>query len=574
MAPQDARQVTDELTEVAPTSTLAPGTSLAPLAVPGSLLKQLEALEVLADAIASVDPRTTHATTAAEASQRVHAVMDRLTAQRWGWIAEVESAGLWGLDAAQSFPRWLAASERLPVSAAHRDVRVARTLTDHLPHTAAAAREGSITAEHARLMATVAATSDQRRAALSAPVPGEAWDDAPTRKATTPPDTTLPETEAADGEAAEGEAAGGEAAGTGAPRTATAGTGTNGTGAPTAKTPGTGEQLLLAHARVHTPAGFATLARRFAHVADPEADERGYRQAREREFLDVTHTLGGYHLAGFLTDEHGQLVKTALRAITGVPQADDGLRATQRRAVALGGMARLVLDRGLVGKGSAVRPHLSVVTSWSELTRLARHSGIVVDVTRTRPDSDAVSSTASTSIIGVAQAAHDEGAPAGALATPPGSDDLDDWNLVLGIGPGHYEDGTGPIPRSVLARIAADCELTRVVLGPDSEILDVGRTRRTFTGARRRAVIARDRHCVWPGCDAPPQIGQIHHAVTHWADGGRTTTDNAALLCFFHHRHVDTHDIAMRFVDGSWSFHRPDRTPRRTVGTSSPDEPP
>lgn len=114
--------------------------------------------------------------------------------------------------------------------------------------------------------------------------------------------------------------------------------------------------------------------------------------------------------------------------------------------------------------------------------------------------------------------------------------------------------GRGPVPRSVLRQIAADCELTRVVFGPDSQAIDVGRTQRTFTGPRRRAVIARDKHCVWPGCQAPPEHGQIHHARLHWADGGVTATDNAALLCWFHHDYVDRRRIAMSFADGRWQF--------------------
>src|SRR5690606_20491227 len=85
----------------------------------------------------------------------------------------------------------------------------------------------------------------------------------------------------------------------------------------------------------------------------------------------------------------------------------------------------------------------------------------------------------------------------------------------------------------------------------------VGRAQRTFTGPRRKAIIARDRHCVWPGCDEPPERAQIHHARVHWADGGRTSTDNAALLCWHHHDHVDARRIAMSFIDGRWHFGEP-----------------
>ena len=132
-----------------------------------------------------------------------------------------------------------------------------------------------------------------------------------------------------------------------------------------------------------------------------------------------------------------------------------------------------------------------------------------------------------------------------------------EWQHLLESPPATWSDGRGPVPPEVLKRIAADCALTRVIFGPESQILDVGRAQRTFTGPRRKAIIARDQHCVWTGCHEPPERAQIHHARVHWADGGRTATDNAALLCWYHHDHVDTRRIAMTFTDGRWHFDTP-----------------
>jgi hypothetical protein len=67
------------------------------------------------------------------------------------------------------------------------------------------------------------------------------------------------------------------------------------------------------------------------------------------------------------------------------------------------------------------------------------------------------------------------------------------------------------------------------------------------TGQQRRAVIARDQHCVYPGCDQPPARCEVHHAVTHWADGGNTSVANSALLCWYHHQLVDTCGITMHW---------------------------
>ena len=79
-------------------------------------------------------------------------------------------------------------------------------------------------------------------------------------------------------------------------------------------------------------------------------------------------------------------------------------------------------------------------------------------------------------------------------------------------------------------------------------MLDVGRAQRTVTGQMRRAVIARDRHCVFPGCDQPASRCEVHHAVTHWADGGGTSAANSALLCWHHHQLVDAKGITMHWT--------------------------
>jgi hypothetical protein len=53
--------------------------------------------------------------------------------------------------------------------------------------------------------------------------------------------------------------------------------------------------------------------------------------------------------------------------------------------------------------------------------------------------------------------------------------------------------------------LACDAIITRIIFGPDSEVLDIGRKTRIWTAAQRRAIIARDRHCQGPGCQAKPR---------------------------------------------------------------------
>jgi hypothetical protein len=85
-----------------------------------------------------------------------------------------------------------------------------------------------------------------------------------------------------------------------------------------------------------------------------------------------------------------------------------------------------------------------------------------------------------------------------------------------------------------LRRMACDATIIPVVLGSDSEILDVGRARRLFTPGLLRAIWLRDKGCTIPGCTAPPFWADAHH-ILHWVDGGPTSLTNGALLCGRHH---------------------------------------
>ena len=87
---------------------------------------------------------------------------------------------------------------------------------------------------------------------------------------------------------------------------------------------------------------------------------------------------------------------------------------------------------------------------------------------------------------------------------------------------------------SAAARIAA---LATTLLGTRIP-LAVGRTARTATPAQRRALAARDKGCIIPGCGIPAEACQTHH-VQDWAAGGNTDLPNLALLCWAHHRQVD-----------------------------------
>lgn len=91
-------------------------------------------------------------------------------------------------------------------------------------------------------------------------------------------------------------------------------------------------------------------------------------------------------------------------------------------------------------------------------------------------------------------------------------------------------------------QIACDAGIIPTILGTSSEPIDLGRARRLFTPGMTRHLWLRDHGCSFPGCDAPAHWCDAHH-LWHWADGGPTTLDNAALLCARHHTIVHTHRL-------------------------------
>jgi hypothetical protein len=170
--------------------------------------------------------------------------------------------------------------------------------------------------------------------------------------------------------------------------------------------------------------------------------------------------------------------------------SDDLRSRNHRYADALVELAEHSLDAGLVRSVGGQRPHLQVTTTLETL-------------------------------------AGTPGAPAGVL------------------------EGAGPIAGATVQRVACDASISRVVLGPDAAVLDVGRTHRLPTLATRRALRARDRGCAWPGCDRTASWTAAHHLV-HWAQGGATELGNLVLLCYRHHRQI--HEGGWQLVRGENSL--------------------
>ncbi|WP_419554565.1 HNH endonuclease signature motif containing protein [Candidatus Poriferisodalis sp.] len=108
---------------------------------------------------------------------------------------------------------------------------------------------------------------------------------------------------------------------------------------------------------------------------------------------------------------------------------------------------------------------------------------------------------------------------------------------------GVTETGT-ELSGAELRKLACDAQVVPVVMGGASEVLDVGRASRTIPPSIRRALIARDQGCVWPGCERAPIHCDGHH-IQHWIDDGPTCLANLALLCHSHHHRLHEHNLVL-----------------------------
>ena len=96
--------------------------------------------------------------------------------------------------------------------------------------------------------------------------------------------------------------------------------------------------------------------------------------------------------------------------------------------------------------------------------------------------------------------------------------------------------GASELPISTVRRLCCDGSIIPIIENAKGEPLNVGRKVRTLTTAIRRALWARDKGCVFPGCHCKRSVDGHH--IKHWADGGETSLDNLVLLCTRHHRLV------------------------------------
>ena len=145
---------------------------------------------------------------------------------------------------------------------------------------------------------------------------------------------------------------------------------------------------------------------------------------------------------------------------------------------------------------------------------------------------------------------------------------IDYQDLVKQIGTSGRAVFTGLITPRTVRKMACDADLIPIVFGGKGEVLDIGRAQRLFTPAQRRALVARDKGCAFPGCTMPAHWTEAHH-IRYWKKHkGRTSVANGVLLCSFHHHLIHAEDWIIESIDGiPWfippAYIDPSQVPRR-----------
>lgn len=128
--------------------------------------------------------------------------------------------------------------------------------------------------------------------------------------------------------------------------------------------------------------------------------------------------------------------------------------------------------------------------------------------------------------------------------------------LRTGLGIGVLDDGTH-IPASEVRRLACNANIIPVVLGGKSQVLDLGRKRRFYTGHQRRAMALQHPTCRAEKCTVPAAWCDAHHFAKPWAEGGKTDLKDGRLLCPWHHtRSHDDRYLVNELPNGDVRFTR------------------
>ena len=266
------------------------------------------------------------------------------------------------------------------------------------------------------------------------------------------------------------------------------------------------EQTLVAHCARFGPRQLARLARHIIEVVAPDLAEAT--EARRLTALEAAAhrktrlTLrrigdGTTQINGLLPDATATRLATYLEAFTNPRKANDRPN-TDPGAAAGDPLVRLTYPRRL---GHAFCQLLESL----DPARLPRHGGDATTIMVTLSLDQLRNQLATAEIIGASHL--------------PGDDDP-----VL-------------ITAAEARRLACNAQIVPVVLGGNSEILDLGRTQRLFSAAQHRAMRLRDKTCRAQGCTIPATWTEAHH-LDPWHLGGHTDLNRGILLCTHHHHAI------------------------------------
>jgi 5-methylcytosine-specific restriction protein A len=257
------------------------------------------------------------------------------------------------------------------------------------------------------------------------------------------------------------------------------------------------EEQIAAQTDTYTPGELRTWGRQLIEAYDqdgPEPDDDEPPTGTNELRLTPLAGGGGLLKGRFEDPARYAMIATVLDAKSAPLTAEDQRSQAERQADALADVCGFVADHAdtdVLPSAGGRRPHLSVIVHLSDLENRARAACL-------------------------------------------------EW-------------GGTPSPAALRA-LCCDAAVVPVVLDGAGQPLDVGQSRRTIPDGLRRAVTARDRGCIHPGCDRPVSWSQIHH-IREWARGGATKLSNLVMLCRQHHREIHATSWEVRIgADGIPEF--------------------
>ncbi len=116
-------------------------------------------------------------------------------------------------------------------------------------------------------------------------------------------------------------------------------------------------------------------------------------------------------------------------------------------------------------------------------------------------------------------------------------------------GAGYLDGCEAPMSMRAVEQFACAGGTQQVLIGDDGRLISLSTSDRVFNAAQRRAISLRDGGCIIPGCTIPAAWSEIHHVIAH-RDGGETEVWNGVLLCWFHHRSIETSGWQILMING------------------------